>query len=101
MKPMAAHISVRGAIDGIAHRHIVGRYGLRDGPSRPAHPEKPTGDLLPSPDFGEGPVSGGIQIDAKGLLMRAGYFLIHHKINFGRYNACMPVRITRSTSANS
>ena len=81
---MTADVAVGRAINGIAHRHVVSGDGFRNRAGGAADAEEPAGDLLASADFGEGAVGRGIQIDAQGLLMRAGDFLRRHIFNVSK-----------------
>ena len=52
-------VSVDFAVDGVAHGHVVGGYGLGDRSRGPADPEEPPGHLLSRPDLGHGAVPPG------------------------------------------
>src|SRR5579883_3487278 len=71
LKPLARDVALRAAINGVADRHVVGRNRLGNGPGRAAHFEEPARYLLAGPDFGEGAVSGRVEVDLQGLLVGA------------------------------
>src|SRR5262245_13670461 len=53
LEPLAADVALRGAVEVVAHRHVVGRDGLGDRSSRTAGCEERTRDLLATADLGE------------------------------------------------
>jgi hypothetical protein len=49
-------ISLRAAVDGVAHGHVIGGDGFRDEPGGSRGAEKPVGGFLAGSDLGEGAV---------------------------------------------
>ena len=56
------HIALRGAINGIAHRHVVGAHAFGHCARRPAHPKKPSRHFLPRANLGKGAILATIKI---------------------------------------
>src|SRR5262249_15322794 len=56
----------------VAEGLVVCADRLGDRARGSAHAEEPVGDLLPGPDFGEGPVVARVEIELERLAMRAG-----------------------------
>ena len=77
LEPAPRHVTVRGTVNRVAHRHVVGRHALGDRPRRAAHPEKPAHDLLPRADFREGAIPARVEIDPESLLMGIDDFVFH------------------------
>ena len=82
LEPGLGDVAVDLAVDGVAHRHVVGRHRLGDRPGCSAHAEEPTGHLLAGADLGHRAVPTGVQVDAESLLVRVlglrGQGLDHH-----------------------
>ena len=68
---LASDVALALAVDGVAHKHIVGGDALGHRARGAADPEEPARDLLPRANLGEGAVLGRVKIDAQRLLMRA------------------------------
>jgi hypothetical protein len=60
-------VALRLAVDGVAHRHVVGRHALGHGAGGAADAEEPAHDLLPGPDLGEGAVAPLVEVDSQRL----------------------------------
>ena len=67
LQALAAHIPSRGAIDGIAEGHVVGRHGFCNRSSCTPCGEKLAGHFLPRSDFGECAVESIVQIHPQRL----------------------------------
>ena len=68
LQPLPADVPFRGAVEGVADRHVVGRNGLGHCPGRAADREEPPGDLLAAADLGERAVRRGVEVDRQGFL---------------------------------
>ena len=77
LEPPAADKPLGGTVERAAHRHVVGRDALGDGPRRAAYLEEPAGHLLPGADLGDGTVLRRVEIDRERLLSRARSGVIH------------------------
>ena len=77
LQPTHRYVPIGFAVDGVAHGHVVGRYGLGDRPGGTPYPEKPSGDLLARPDLRDRPVPPRIQVDPQRLLMGIGAEVAH------------------------
>ena len=66
----AAHVILRRTVDRIAHRHVIGRDGLRHRAGRAARAEEPARNLLSRADLRERAVAPGVEVDPLGLLIR-------------------------------
>ena len=72
LQPLPADVAFGGAVNRVAHRHIVGGHRLGDGARCAADVEKPPRDFLSGADLGEGAVATGVAVDLRGLLLGAG-----------------------------
>jgi hypothetical protein len=72
-----AHVTVGGAVDGVAHVHVVSGDGFGDGARSAAHPEKPARDLLAGADLGKGAVIARIEIDPQRFLVGSWDVPVH------------------------
>lgn len=63
LEAFAGDITRAGAVDGVAHGHVVGRHRFGDGARGSAHFEEPCGGFLAGSDFREGAVFRVIEIE--------------------------------------
>ena len=56
-QPLPANVAIAFAIDGVAHRHVIGRHAFGDRARGPAGAEEPADYFLPGPDFGKGSIA--------------------------------------------
>ena len=76
-KALAADVAGGVAVNRVAHGHVVRRNGFGDRARGAAGVKEPTGHLLSGPDFGEGAVTFGVEIDFERLLIRVQDFVGH------------------------
>src|ERR1041385_3025197 len=76
-----ADVAISGAVNGVAHSHIIGGNCFRHGSGGAAGAEKATRDLLSRADLGEGAVSFGVVIDALRFLTGIQLFVSHGGVN--------------------
>ena len=67
LQARAADVALGLAVDGVAHRHVVGGHALGDGAGGAAHAEEPAHDLLAGADLGERAVAARVEVDLEGL----------------------------------
>ena len=70
LQPGLGDVAVDLAVDGVAHRHVVGRHRLGDRPGRAADAEEPAGHFLTGADLGHRAVPTRVKVDAERLLVR-------------------------------
>src|SRR5262249_30697314 len=74
---LAADVALRGAVEAVADRHVVGGDRLGDGARRSAGGEERASDLLAAADLGERAVGSTVQIQRERLLSRRRCRLVH------------------------
>src|SRR5438132_10386540 len=72
LEPTPADVAIRRPVEGVAHRHVVGRDRLRHRAGRTADAEEPAGHFLPRADLGAGAILRRVEVDATRLVVRAG-----------------------------
>ena len=83
LESLAADIPFGGAIDGVAHRHVVGRDGFGYRARRAARAKEEAGHLLSRADFGKRAVLAGVKVYLSRLLMCAEFLFVHVSAGFG------------------
>ena len=77
LQPFPADVPFHRAVDGVGHRHVVGRYRFGHRAGRAADPEKPPGHLLSRADLRERAVLVGVEVDGQRLLMSIRMVFVH------------------------
>ncbi len=74
LQTLATDVSFGRPVQGVAHRHVIGRDGLGHRAGGPAHAKEPARHLLTRADLGKRAVPSGIEIDPQRLLVRTARF---------------------------
>ena len=91
LEPVATDIAVGCSVNGVAKRHVVGRYSFGDCSRSAPDMEKSSSDLLAGADLGEGPVLLRVEIDLERLLIGADIHLrVHTQSRCGQLGASQP-----------
>jgi hypothetical protein len=77
LQALPADIALRGTVEHIAYRHVVGRNGLRHRSGRAPDREEPSGNLLAATDLGVRAILRRISVERYRLLLCAGSRVIH------------------------
>ena len=70
LQPFAADVTLRAAVDRVAHLHIVSGHTLGDRAGGATDAKEPPNDFLSGADFREGSVSSVVQVNAERFLVR-------------------------------
>ena len=79
LQTLAADVAFGGAVNRVAHRHVVGGDGLGHRARGAADVEKPAGDLLARADLGERAILVRVAIDLERLPVGAESVVVHER----------------------
>src|SRR4051812_9876015 len=86
LEPLPADVALAGAVNRVAHDHVISRHRFGNGPGRAAHAKKPARHFLSRADFGESPVFARVEIDLEGFLMRVEFGSFHPGEGYNRFS---------------